>query len=50
MLGHRERRFPYPGSGDSGGHYLLCGRCGHVHADDKTQDQEAIVKMRTWRL
>lgn len=50
MIGHRERRFPYPGSGDSGGYYLLCGRCGRVHADDKTQDQEAMVKMGTWGL
>jgi hypothetical protein len=47
IVGHRERRFPYPGSGDPGhsGHYLLCLRCGRVHADDKSGDSAAQVNM-----
>ena len=28
IIGHKYQRFPYPGSGGAGGHYLRCSRCG----------------------
>jgi hypothetical protein len=43
-IGHRERRFPYPGSGRHGDHYLLCERCGRVHADDKTSNHQTWIR------
>jgi hypothetical protein len=33
VITHRERRFPYPGNDDAGGHYFLCTRCGRVRDD-----------------
>jgi hypothetical protein len=33
LLTHRERRMPYPGNDEGGGHYFLCVRCGRVRDD-----------------
>jgi hypothetical protein len=33
LVGHNYRRYPYPGSGAAGGHYLKCHRC-HRERDD----------------
>ena len=29
IIGHKYVGAPYEGSGDAGGRYLLCTRCGH---------------------
>jgi hypothetical protein len=49
MIGHRDRLFPYPGSGKSGGYYMLCRRCARVHADDISDEalERTHNKVRT---
>ena len=37
LVGHKYRRYRYPGSGDAGGQYLLCHRCHKERNDDKPQ-------------
>lgn len=33
IIGHRYVRTRYPGSGDDGGYYLVCKRCGNQRDD-----------------
>lgn len=33
VITHHERRLPYPGNDEAGGHYFLCTRCGRVRDD-----------------
>jgi hypothetical protein len=44
IVTHRERRLPYPGNDEGGGHYYLCMRCGRVRDDTELRLGHGLIR------